>query len=101
MSETNWLDVAVLTYPCSRCGARPQEPCRTGSGRRAERVHDARRDEALSHCTHTPAPPGYLAWFEWAREMAKTHRQERCPGCGLWKVWTPRTASTTTGRRDG
>lgn len=43
---------------------------------------------------HTPVPPAaqsrYLDWHEWAEEKAKTHRQERCPGCGLFKVWVPR-----------
>lgn len=39
---------------------------------------------------HTPCPSGYLAWHEWAEEMAKTHRQVRCKGCGLYAVWVPR-----------
>jgi hypothetical protein len=38
---------------------------------------------------HTPAPAGYVEWFEWVAEMATTHRQERCPGCGLFVIWTP------------
>lgn len=38
---------------------------------------------------HTPQPVGYLAWHEWAERKARTHRQERCPGCGLWKIWRP------------
>lgn len=44
---------------------------------------------------HTRAPVGYLAWHEWAERKAKTHDQERCPGCGLFKVWRSRK----TGRR--
>lgn len=36
---------------------------------------------------HTPAPPGYLAWHEWAERMSATHEQRRCPGCGLFAVW--------------
>jgi hypothetical protein len=40
--------------------------------------------------THTPQPTGYLAWFEWADEMSKTHRSTRCRYCGLFAVWVPR-----------
>lgn len=39
---------------------------------------------------HVDGPEGYLAWHEWAEEMMKTHRQTRCRGCNLWKVWTPK-----------
>lgn len=39
---------------------------------------------------HTPSPSGYLAWHEWAEQMAKTHEQHRCPGCGLWQIWKPK-----------
>lgn len=39
---------------------------------------------------HTPAPKGYIAWHEWAAEMAKTHLQTRCVGCGLLKVLVPK-----------
>ncbi len=42
---------------------------------------------------HTPCPSSYLAWDEWAQRMAKTHRQSRCPGCGLWKIWVPKAPS--------
>ena len=27
--------------------------------------------------------------LRWAEEMAKTHRLQRCPGCGRWIVWVP------------
>lgn len=37
---------------------------------------------------HAPTPPGYANWHEWAEEMARTHRCRRCPGCGLFLVWT-------------
>lgn len=40
---------------------------------------------------HTPQPPGYLAWHEWAEGMAETHEQVRCPGCALWTIWEPKT----------
>lgn len=39
---------------------------------------------------HTPCPEGYLAWHAWADRMAKTHRPEKCPGCGLYEIWTPK-----------
>jgi hypothetical protein len=38
---------------------------------------------------HTPEPDGYVVWHFWADEMSKTHDQQRCPGCGLWKIWVP------------
>lgn len=40
---------------------------------------------------HTPQPTGYVQWFEWAAEMAATHRQKRCAGCGRFAVWVPLT----------
>lgn len=36
---------------------------------------------------HTPSPEGYMPWMDWAERMAKTHKQVKCPGCGLWAVW--------------
>ena len=38
---------------------------------------------------HTPAPDGYIQWHMWARLKAKTHKQTRCPSCGLYEVWRP------------
>lgn len=35
-------------------------------------------------------PDGYLDRAEWALEMLKTHRQKRCPACGLWAIWVPK-----------
>ena len=32
----------------------------------------------------------YASFSEWAREKVKTHRQRKCQGCGLWKIWEPR-----------
>ena len=32
----------------------------------------------------------YLAWHEWAAEKAKTHKQIKCPHCGLYRVWIPK-----------
>jgi hypothetical protein len=33
---------------------------------------------------------GYIARQAWAEQMMKTHRQRRCPGCGLYKIWVPK-----------
>lgn len=38
-------------------------------------------------CKHTPAPKGYTSWHAWAEKQMTTHRQERCPVCGLWAMW--------------
>lgn len=32
-------------------------------------------------------PEGYVALFEWAEQMMKTHHQEHCPGCGRLTIW--------------
>ena len=40
---------------------------------------------------HTPCPSGYAQVQTWARQMARTHRQARCPRCGLFVVWVPIT----------
>lgn len=29
----------------------------------------------------------YIGWHMWAAKMGKTHKQERCGECGLWKIW--------------
>jgi hypothetical protein len=40
---------------------------------------------------HTDRPEiGYLDFPDWAREMNRTHRQERCPECGYYVIWQPR-----------
>ena len=39
---------------------------------------------------HTPCPVGpwdQLHWYSWAEHMSKTHRQMRCPVCGLFAIW--------------
>lgn len=38
---------------------------------------------------HTPVPHGYVARQLWFEQMARTHRQTRCPGCGLFTIWEP------------
>jgi hypothetical protein len=58
------------------------------------RVIKVRAMEIAAACSdfenHTPGPEGYLAWHSWAQMMSKTHRQERCPTCGLWTIWRPK-----------
>ena len=42
-------------------------------------------------CKHTPCPKGYMAKCDWAHRMSKTHKQVKCPHCGLYAVWVPKT----------
>ena len=39
---------------------------------------------------HTPCPSGYVSWHEWAKRKGKTHKQHRCPTCGLLSIWRPK-----------
>lgn len=36
---------------------------------------------------HTKCPEGYVAWHDWAEKKGKTHRQVKCPDCGLRAIW--------------
>lgn len=36
---------------------------------------------------HTPHPEGFTSWHMWAEQKSKTHKQVKCHGCGLLKVW--------------
>lgn len=50
----------------------------------------------MTSCQHTPSPAGsgdYFAWYAFAERMRKTHRQVRCPRCGLWAIWEPKPPS--------
>lgn len=48
-----------------------------------------RNPDCPNHDQHTPAPRGYVAWFEWAAHMNYLgHTQRRCPGCGLLNIWS-------------
>lgn len=52
-------------------------------------------DACLAHAEMDGrAPREYETWTRWANDMARTHVQRRCPGCGLWKIWEPRTETT-------
>ena len=46
---------------------------------------------------HTPVPEGYAVWHEWAERHGVTHRQKRCPGCGLWLIWEPKEKADPEG----
>lgn len=50
---------------------------------------------------HTPSPEGYIAWHSWAATMASTHRQRKCPDCGLYAIWEPKGASQLAQRAGG
>ena len=36
---------------------------------------------------HTKCPDGYIARAEWAEKKSKTHKQVKCPNCGLYAIW--------------
>ena len=46
--------------------------------------------ENVKRCQHTPCPSGYIQWHNWAEKKMRTHKQERCPGCGRWSIWKPK-----------
>lgn len=52
--------------------------------------HGATTKECPRAFEHTPCPKGYIQWHHWAEQMAETHEQRRCSGCGLWTVWIPK-----------
>lgn len=39
---------------------------------------------------HTPHPERQFAHEAWAEQMLRTHKQKRCPSCGLWAIWVRR-----------
>lgn len=52
---------------------------------------------------HTPCRPGYMNWHAWASARhARGSTQSRCPGCGLFNVWSPeRRINRTAGKPRG
>lgn len=48
-----------------------------------------RIDTCPNRDQHTEGPHGYLAWHEWAEEMAKDHDVLKCSGCGLYLIVVP------------
>lgn len=50
--------------------------------------------EANACNEHAPdEPEGYSQWHYWAQQKSRTHVQEKCRGCGLYKIWRPRAPS--------
>jgi hypothetical protein len=47
-------------------------------------------DVCRNVANHTLGPEGYIQWEPWARRMSKTHRQMKCPHCGLYTMWVPK-----------
>jgi hypothetical protein len=62
----------------------------------------AKRKPVLDECPnadqHTDGPDSYLAWHYWAARMSRTHVQARCPGCDMWKIWTPKSPKSQTNK---
>lgn len=56
---------------------------------RADGVLELVKDGEPCHKSHPDMPEGYIARSEWARKMAKTHKQVQCLVCGLWGIWEP------------
>jgi len=48
--------------------------------------------------THTVCPSEYHQWHAWAEKKMRTHRQVRCPTCGLWTIWKKKTVSRIPGQ---
>jgi len=54
-----------------------------------------RRDWSCPHFEdHTASPEGYIEWHAWAERISKTHKQEKCTGCGRYVIWTPKKEPT-------
>lgn len=54
-------------------------------------------------CNHTDQPTGYREWHQWAKKKSKTHRQYKCPHCGLWAIWLekPKKRAIRAGSAEG
>ena len=60
----------------------------------------SRLENCPNKASHMLGPSGYLERTEWAEAMRKTHRQERCPGCGLWVIWRPKAGHSCMNQED-
>jgi hypothetical protein len=56
----------------------------------APRVDDSICPKKKLHTKDPTEPEGYIEWHAWARKQGRTHKQKKCPGCGLFKIWVPR-----------
>ena len=43
-----------------------------------------------NNANHEASPLGYCEWHEWAKAKNRTHKNSKCPDCGLFKIWTER-----------
>lgn len=50
-------------------------------------------DKATLHTNDPSEPAGYVGWHEWAAKKGRTHRQRKCPTCGLYAIWVPKEAA--------
>lgn len=50
---------------------------------------DHRYDRCPEAANHAPMPDGYMGWHGAAQRRGRAgQRQKRCPGCGLFTLWT-------------
>jgi hypothetical protein len=75
----------------------------TGTGMLCSETENRRPDPDCPNAgQHTPHPDGYNRHAEWAEQMLKTHRQQRCEGCGNLSIWVPKgQGEMTTGSKPG
>lgn len=84
-------------------GRRPKDFCHITTGDfDAERYpippKPVKFPSPVGACVHTPCPETYHAGYEWAEQAMKTHRQVRCPTCGLWAIWLPKAQAKHVNR---
>lgn len=84
-----------MSDPGSRATPRAQELTTFGTLNHPPFGNYKSAEECADRAKHTPDPPGYLAWMEWAEKKAKTHDQHQCPTCGFWVIWKPKRKAAT------
>lgn len=57
-------------------------------------------ERVANECRHTPTPPGYGEFTEWANECSKTHRQIICQCCSRWMIWLPKSQAREINKQD-
>lgn len=62
------------------------------------RIGERADGTACEHPYPSDEPSGYIQWQDWAMRKAKTHKQQRCPDCGLWTIYVPK--GLTAAQRD-
>ena len=48
---------------------------------------------------HTACPAGYVQWAEWADRKMLTHKQVKCPTCGLYAIWVKMKSPSPSGAK--